>query len=287
MRTLAKPWKSAFRLPKLHGRQRALLSAGSALAFLLFIWLGSVFLPEGGLQSQLELRNVPPSPEHLFGTDWLGRDMLTRTWKGLQLSLQVGFIAGGISVILATVLGLSAAVFGKGVDRVITWLIDLFLSVPHLVALILIAFVLGGGAKGVIAGVALTHWPALTRVIRAEVLRLRSSEYVLISKRMGKSAYWIGSRHLLPHLLPQLLTGLVLVIPHAILHEAAVTFVGLGLSPHEPAIGVILSESMRYLSAGLWWLAVFPGLCLFLVVRSIAQLGEQCRLLTDPHHSHD
>ncbi|MEK8129538.1 ABC transporter permease [Paenibacillus filicis] len=268
-------------------RQRALLSAGAAVGLLLLVWLGAGLMDSAQLNSRLELRNLAPSVEHPFGTDWLGRDMLTRTLKGLTLSLKVGLAAGAASVIIATLLGLVAATMGRTVDRIIIWLIDLFLSVPHLVTLILIAFVLGGGAKGVIVGVALTHWPSLSRLIRTEVLQLRSAEFVQVSRHLGRSRLWIGTRHILPHLVPQLLVGLVLIIPHAILHEAAVTFVGMGLSPHEPAIGIILSESMRYLSTGMWWLALFPGLCLLVVVRCFDRLGDNLRVLIDPKRAHE
>ncbi|AEI42129.1 binding-protein-dependent transport systems inner membrane component [Paenibacillus mucilaginosus KNP414] len=240
-----------------------------------------MLLDGSGLESRLDRRNLPPSIAHPFGTDWLGRDMLTRTLKGLLLSTQVGLTAGAVSVLIAAALGLLAAAGGRAADRLVTWLVDLFLSVPHLVALILIAFVLGGGAKGVIVGVALTHWPSLSRVIRAEVLYLRSAEFVQVSARLGRSRWWIATRHMLPHLVPQLLVGLLLVFPHAVLHEAAVTFVGLGLSPHEPAIGIILSESMRHLSTGMWWLALFPGLCLLLTVLAFGRLGEALRQLAD------
>ncbi|GAF09931.1 dipeptide transport system permease protein DppC [Paenibacillus pini JCM 16418] len=98
---------------------------------------------------------------------------------------------------------------------------------------------------------------------------------------MGKSRWWIAVHHILPHILPQFLIGFMLLFPHVILHEAAVTFIGLGLSPHEPAIGIILSESMKYLSSGMWWLAFFPGLCLLMIVRMFDQIGENLRLLMD------
>jgi peptide/nickel transport system permease protein len=212
--------------------------------------------------------------------------MFTRTIKGLALSINVGMTAAAASVVIAALMGLAAAL-GKAADRIVSWLIDLFLSVPHLVTLILIAFVFGGGMKGVVIGIALTHWPTLARVIRAEVLQLRTAEYVLISRRMGKSRWWVATRHMMPHIVPQLLTGLLLVFPHAILHEAAITFIGLGLSPHQPAVGIILSESMRYLSTGMWWLAFFPGLCLLLIVRAFDMAGENLRLLLDPRRMHE
>ncbi|MGQ7886120.1 ABC transporter permease [Paenibacillus sp. WC2504] len=271
----------------LNDRHKLALTSVAAVLVLLTIFAMSVGMDSSGLSTSLAQRNFAPSVAHPFGTDWLGRDMLTRTIKGLALSLGVGVVAGASSVIIAGIMGLAAAVMGKTVNRLVSWLTDLFLSVPHLVTLLLIAFVVGGGAKGIIIGVALTHWPSLTRVIRAEVMQIRSAPYVSISRNFGKSSWWIATRHIVPHLLPQLLVGLILIVPHAILHEAAVTFIGMGLSPHEPAIGIILSESMRYLSSGMWWLALFPGLCLLLLVRAFAMLGENLKTWVDPRRAHE
>ncbi len=258
-----------------------------AVIFLLSIVVGRFLLDEGRIATNLTIRNAPPSFDHLFGTDWLGRDMFTRTIMGLSLSMGVGLIGAIGSASIALILGMAAATMGKMVDRMISWLIDLFLSVPHLVTLILIAFTLGGGFKGIVIGIALTHWPSLARVIRAEVMQIRSAEFVQVSQKMGKSRWFIAAQHILPHLIPQVLVGFLLLFPHAILHEAAVTFLGLGLSPHEPAIGIILSESMKYLSSGMWWLAFFPGLCLLIVVRTFDTIGENLRMLIDPTRAHD
>ncbi|MCK0472385.1 ABC transporter permease [Halalkalibacter sp. APA_J-10(15)] len=268
-------------------RKKMLISIMVSSFLLLVILIGSVALSDERIVTQLEVRNLAPSWSHPFGTDWLGRDMFTRTIKGLALSMGVGVIASGISVIIAVILGLMAATLGKMVDSFISWLIDLFLSVPHLIFLILIAFIFGGGIQGVIIGIALTHWAALARVIRAEVMQLRSADYIQISYKLGKSTYYIAWKHLLPHLLPQMLIGFFLCFPHAILHEAAITFLGLGLSPHQPAIGIILSESMRYLSTGMWWLAFFPGLCLLLLVRLFDIIGGHLRTLLNPYHTHE
>lgn len=271
----------------LNRRQRTMIVTLLAGILLLGILAGGTFLGEEKIATNLENRNISPSFAHPFGTDWLGRDMFTRTIKGLTLSIWVGLAAASASVCVAVILGTTAATLGKRADGIISWLIDLFLGLPHLVALILIAFVLGGGFKGVVVGVALTHWPALTRVIRAEVMQLRCAEYIQVSRKLGKSRWWIASRHMFPHIIPQIFVGMILLFPHAILHEAAITFLGFGLSPHQPAVGIILSESMRYLSTGMWWLAFFPGLSLLIIVRAFDVLGENIRLLIDPHKAHE
>ncbi|MBT9134939.1 MAG: Dipeptide transport system permease protein DppC [Dehalococcoidia bacterium] len=275
------------RLTRLNRRQSTLIVISLSVIFLLGLLSGGLLTSDAGLSTNLTQRTLLPSLEHPFGTDWLGRDMLVRTLKGLTLSFGIGLAAATASALIALVLGLTSALAGRHADIVITWLVDLFLAVPHLVLLILIAFVFGGGTTGVIAGVSLTHWPALTRLLRAEVLQLRSADFVQISRRLGRSRWWVATRHLLPHLKPQLLVGFVLLFPHAILHEAAITFLGFGLSPHRPAIGVILSEAMRHLSAGSWWLAFFPGLALLVMVRVFDILGENIRLLLDPRTAHE
>ena len=270
----------------LNRRQYTLATTMLVGLLLLSVILGGIFLSNDRIATNLEARNQAPSINNPFGTDWLGRDMFTRTIKGLTLSIGVGLLAAAISTVIALILGISAATMGSVMDTIITWLVDLFLSIPHLVSLILIAVALGGGMKGVVIGVALTHWPSLTRVIRGEVLQLRSTEFVQISRRMGRSRWWIATQHILPHLIPQLLVGLILLFSHAILHEASITFLGFGLSPHQPAIGIILSEAMRYLSTGMWWLAFFPGLSLLVIVRLFDVLGDNLRLLIDPHKAH-
>ena len=228
-----------------------------------------------------------PGWPYLFGTDWLGRDMLVRTLKGMSLSIFIGIVSAGISAVIALLLGISSAVFGKKVDSVITWLIDLIMGIPHILLLILISVAVGKGVKGVVIGVALTHWPSLARLIRAEVLQLKESPYIQIAEKLGKSKWYIAKTHILPQLLPQFIVGLVLIFPHAILHESSVTFLGFGLSSDQPAIGIILSEAMKYLVTGKWWLAVFPGLFLVATVILFYVLGEGIRKLMDPSSVHE
>lgn len=270
----------------LNRRQWTLWTIVLSLLALMVILFSKSWVDTGKILTNLSTRNLAPSFDHFFGTDWLGRDMFTRTMMGLSLSIRVGLLGAFGSTAIALVLGMAAATMGKAVDQFISWFIDLFLSVPHLVALILISFTLGGGYNGVVVGIMVTHWPSLARVIRAEVMQVRAADYVQVSKRLGKSNGWIAVHHIFPHLLPQVLIGFMLLFPHAILHEAAITFLGLGLSPHEPAIGIILSESMKYLSSGLWWLAFFPGLSLLIVVRVFDRIGEGLRLLIDPTKAH-
>lgn len=232
-------------------------------------------------------KNLLPCLEYPFGTDWMGRDMFARTLKGLSLSILIGMLAAAISAVIALVLGICAATLGRRADGVITWVIDLIMGIPHMLLLILISVAAGRGLKGVIIGVAFTHWTSLARLIRAEVMQLKESPYVKIAGKLGKGKWYVAYRHILPHLLPQFAVGLVLMFPHAILHEASITFLGFGLTSEQPAIGIILSESMKYLVLGKWWLALFPGLALVVTVIMFYLLGENLRRLIDPNSAHE
>ncbi|ENH96639.1 binding-protein-dependent transport system inner membrane protein [Gracilibacillus halophilus YIM-C55.5] len=235
------------------------------LVLFLFIYSLSIMIQEESITIALTEKNESPSWSHLFGTDWLGRDMFLRTLEGIQLSVTIGFVTALLSTTLGFFLSFIASIHSV-LDHIVSWLIDLFLSLPHLITLILISFVLGGGFRGVVIGLMLTHWPVITRVLRAEWLQIQEMPYVQMSKQLGKGFWWRTKHHFLPHLLPQMMVGFTLIFPHAILHEAAITFLGFGLSAEEPAIGVILSESMQYLSSGMWWLAFFPGVTLLVMV---------------------
>lgn len=245
-------------------------------------------LTEGyAVETDFSQRNLSPSLQHLFGTDWMGRDMLARTLSGLSLSIRIGILTAVVSAAVALFLGTASAVLGRKADAVISWCIDLVMGIPHILLVMLISLACGRGFVGVVAGVSLSHWPSLARVIRGELMQLRQAPYILVAEKMGVSKLQNVKRHMLPHLLPQFLTGMILLFPHAILHESSVTFLGFGLSSEQPAIGVILSESMQYLTTGKWWLALFPGLALVLVVVLFALLGERVRRMLDPSSVHE
>lgn len=266
-----------------NSRRKFIASLALSLGMITLALFLSYLLSDDLLTTNSALKRLPPSWEHLFGTDWLGRDMLARTLKALRLSLTVGFVGAFVGAVIATFLGIAAATMGDAVDAVISWLVDMFIGIPHLVFIVLISFMVGGGAKGVILGVGLTHWPSLTRIIRNEILSIKNNEYIKLSRNFGKSRTFIIFRHILPHILPQIMVGFLLLFPHAIIHEASITFIGFGLSAQTPSIGLILSEAVAHISVGDWWLAVFPGVLLVLVVKSFDRVGEQIRTLVDPN----
>lgn len=268
-------------------RKSTILFLIAAVVILAAVTAAGILMEESAMETDFSRTNLKPSLEYLFGTDWMGRDMFARTIAGLSLSIRIGLLTAAVSAGAALVLGTAAAVLGRKADAVISWCIDLVMGIPHILLVMLISIACGRGFAGVVAGVSLSHWPSLARVIRGEVLQLRSAPYILAAEKLGVSRFDIVRRHMVPHILPQFLTGMILLFPHAILHEASVTFIGFGLSSEQPAIGVILSESMRYLTTGKWWLALFPGLALVLTVILFAMLGERLRRLLDPASAHE
>lgn len=253
----------------------------AAVTILGFLW------QDAAIKTDFTRKNLAPCAEFLFGTDWMGRDMFVRTLTGLSMSIRLGILTAAASAVIAFLLGLAAAVMGKTADTVVISLIDLVMGIPHILLLILISIACGKGFWGVAIGISLTHWTSLARLIRGEVLQIRESQYVKIAGKLGKSRGYIAFRHIAPNLVAQFVTGLILMFPHAILHEASITFLGFGLSPEKPAIGIILSESMKYLAMGKWWLALFPGMFLVGVVLLFHYIGQSLCRLIDPGSVHE
>ena len=270
----------------LNQRQRALLLSAFAALVLLAVTVAGLLFADAAVVTDFSRKNLAPCLAYPFGTDWMGRDMLARTLTGLSLSIRIGVLTAAVSAVVALAVGTAAATLGRRVDAVLSWCIDLVMGIPHILLVMLISLAFGKGFVGVVVGVSLSHWTSLARLLRGEVLQLRGTPYVLTAEKLGRTKLQVARDHLLPHLLPQFLTGLILLFPHAILHEASVTFLGFGLSSEQPAIGVILSESMSYLTTGKWWLAFFPGLALVATVALFALLGDRLRRILDPATIH-
>ncbi len=278
------PWYNKGLFSSLNLREKTLLTIALTGLVLLVIFICGTMI--NNIPTNFDTKMQAPSFVHIFGTDWMGRDIFFRTIKGLSLSIIIGLGASIISSIIATVLAFLAS-SNKYLDSFVSWLIDLFASIPHILLIMMISIALGKGAFGVIMAVAFSHWVNLTRVLRAEVLQINTSEYVALSNKFGKNKFWIAKEHILPLILSQIFVGTLLVFPHAIMHESSVTFLGFGLSPHEPAIGIILSESMSYLAMGAWWLAFFPGLALLIVVLLFDIIGDNLKRLLDPREANN
>lgn len=267
---------------KLNSRKKIIIYIFAAVIYLAIIMAAGFIMSPELYGVNYGDRFISPCLSHPFGTDFMGRDMLWRTVKGLSNSIVIGLAASAVSSVIALSLGILSASGGKRSDRIINWCVDCCMGIPHLVLLILISYMMGRGGLGVAVAVAVTHWPELTRVVRGEVLQVRNAQYVKAAYKMGHSPLKVAKDHIIPHVLPVYLVGLVLLFPHAIMHEAALTFLGFGFSAGVPAIGGILSESMEYIVTGKWWLCLFPGLMLLIAVMLFDMIGEKLNQLFNP-----
>ena len=268
-------------------RKRIVFYITISVIYLLTIFIVGLTMNPDKYAVDYSAKFISPSLRHLFGTDFMGRDMFWRCIKGLSNSILIGIFASVVSSFIALLFGVSSAIIGGWYDRFINWCVDLFMGIPHLILLILISFMLGRGAIGVTVAVALTHWTGLARLVRAEVLQVRSKQYVQAAYKMGKSKFQVAISHIIPHVLPVYLIGVVLLFPHAIMHEASITFLGFGIPAEVPAIGVILSEAMKHIATGKWWLALFPGLMLLSVVLLFDVIGENLKQLINPNSGNE
>lgn len=224
----------------------------------------------------------PPSWTHPFGTDDVGRDLLVRCVYGLRVSLLVGVVAAVVATVIGTAVGAAAAAAGGWFDRVVMRLVDLFSAVPHLLLGIFIVAMFRPGVWPVVVSVALTHWLSTARIVRAEVLSLRSRPYVDAAISGGASRWRVAVRHLLPGVLPQAGLAAVLMVPHAIWHESALSFLGLGLPTHQASLGTLVQSARGSLLAGDWWPTLFPGLFIIVPTLAIAGLAGAWRERLNP-----
>lgn len=259
-------------------RSSAIIVAAIVLAVLLVPPL--VNLDEQAVDLAAKLQ--PPSWEHPFGTDDVGRDLLLRCVYGLRVSLLVGVVAAVVATVIGTAVGALAAASGGWVDRVVMRLVDVFSSVPHLLLGIFIVAMFRPGVWPVVVSVALTHWLSTARIVRAEVLSLRSRPYVDAAISGGASRMRVIVRHLLPGVLPQAGLAAVLMVPHAIWHESALSFLGLGLPTHQASLGTLVQSARGSLLAGDWWPTLFPGLFIIVPTLAIAGLAGAWRERINP-----
>lgn len=226
-------------------------------------------------------RHLPPSLEHLMGTDRFGRDVFTRVLYGARISLAIGFIAVGISVTLGTAIGAVSGYFGGVVDTVLMRFVDLLISFPRLVLLIAIIALFEPSITLIIVVLGLTLWPSTARIVRGEVLSLREREFVLAARALGLGAPRIIFRHIVPNVLGPVIVAASLGLGNIILIEAGLSFLGMSVPPPTASWGNIIDGGREYLVRA-WWVATFPGLAIVMTVIAFNLLGDGLRDTLDP-----
>ena len=256
-----------------------------SLAFLLMAIGSAVFAPfvapYDPIQNNPVATLAPPSWQYLMGTDHLGRDILSRVIYGARISLTVGFLAVFVSGIAGTLIAMVSGVVRGWVDTVLMRLTDAFLSLPYLMVAVTVVSLLGPSLANVILVIGLLRWMTYARTIRGEVLRLTEMDFVRLAHVAGTTRVRIIQRHILPNIVNTLLVLSTLDVASAVITEASLSFLGLGVPRPLPSWGTMLSESQTYVFTA-WWMPVFPGVTITLLVMSINFAGDWLRDRLDP-----
>lgn len=256
------------------------------LFIVLFFVIVSVLAPvirpySAGTDRNLRARLSPPSAEHWFGADELGRDQFTRVLHGGRISLRVGLAAVAFAVVAGTIFGLLAGYVGGWVDTFVVWLMDILLAFPGVLLAIVIVATLGPNLTNALIAISITQVPIYTRIVRSVVMSVRESEFVQAAKALGTNPLRVVLRHVLPNSLSPLIVQLTLSIGTAILDVAALGFLGLGAQPPDPEWGLMIRDGFtQFLRAP--WMSIFPGLAIFFSVVGFNLLGDAVRDVLDP-----
>jgi peptide/nickel transport system permease protein len=255
------------------------------LIILIPMFFCALFAPFVSLHNPIEpdLKNVlsPPSFSHPFGTDTLGRDVFARVVYGSRISLLVGFVSVGIATLIGLFIGSISGYYGGMIDELIMRFVDLMMCFPTFFLILAVIALLEPSIWNIMIVIGLTNWMGIARLVRAEILSIKSKEFVLAAKAQGFSEYRIIFKHVLPNALSPVYVVATLGIGGAILTESALSFLGIGVQPPTPSWGNILNQAKDNIEVA-WWLSLYPGLAIFLTVMGYNLFGEGLRDIFDP-----
>ena len=264
--------------------KRNTLAVGG-LAFILIIFLvagfASFMAPYDPGKTDVSLKLRAPSPQHVLGTDQLGRDVFSRMLYGSRISLSVGFVAVAISILIGILVGALAGYYGGWTDSLLMRFVDIMICFPSFFLILTVVALLGPSLVKVMFVIGITSWMGTSRFVRAEFLSLRERDFVQAAKALGVKDLRIIYRHILPNALAPVFVTATLDVATAILVEAGLSFLGFGAQPPAPSWGNILTEGRTYIFDA-WWLTIFPGFAILITVLSFNLLGEGLRDALDP-----
>mgnify|MGYP001418430467 FL=1 len=288
-KTLESQTKSSIFRRRVFGHQGVIIGAAIVLAAVLIALSAPFIAPHDPYYQDLLNRLVPPvwdsrgSWEHILGTDHLGRDYLSRLIYGARISLLIGVGAALISGLIGTVLGVAAGYFGGRVDMVVTFMITVRLSMPVVLVALAVVAIVGGSLQVVIMVLGFLLWDRFAVVMRSSTLQIRSMDYVAAAQAVGCSTTRILTTEIMPNVVNNLIVIATLEIAHAIILEAALSFLGLGVQPPLPSWGLMVSEGKDMMLFEPWLITI-PGVALFLLVLAINLLGDGARDITAPEN---
>jgi peptide/nickel transport system permease protein len=248
---------------------------------LLLTALAPILPLQGPLETNLRAIMEAPSLVHPFGTDRMGRDVLARTLEGVKVSLLVGFSVAAIALVAGMILGTLAGFFGGLIDRVVMTVVDIFLAFPSLLLAIGLVAIVGTGLVPVIAAIAMADVPRFIRLQRSQVLSLRSRAFIDAARTVNASQGWMMTRHIIPNTVAPMLVAASIASANAILVEASLSFLGLGIMPPAPSLGNIIRDGQTYLQQA-WWISTLPGVVILLIAFALHFLSDGVREELDP-----
>jgi ABC-type dipeptide/oligopeptide/nickel transport system permease subunit len=264
---------------------RSVTAVAGAAIILLFV-IGAIFAPlispHDPVEQAISDRQQPPfTPGHILGTDELGRDILSRIIYGARISLVIGLVSVGISLVFGLVIGTLSAYYGGWLDRIVMRLIDIMLAFPYILLTIVIVAILGSSLLNAMIAIGISQIPVYARVVRASVLAEKEADYVLAERSLGAGDIELMARTILPNCLAPIFVQATLGIGDAILSSAALSFLGLGAKPPTPEWGLMIANAKEFITSS-WWIVTFPGLVILLVVLGFNLLSDSLRDALDP-----
>ena len=270
-------------LLRLMRRRGAMLGLAIVMIFVLIALFAPLIAPQDPLQTSWSAVRKAPSAQYLFGTDEIGRDVLSRVIWGARASLLAGLVSVSIAMALGVPIGLLAGYMGGWVDSAISRFTDAMLAVPFLILAIALAAFLGPSLTNAMIAIGVSATPIFIRLTRGQVLSVKVEDFVEAARAVGNPHWRIALRHILPNILPPLIVQATLAIASAIIAEASLSFLGLGQQPPAPSWGSMLNTAKNYVDNAPW-MAVWPGVSIFLLVLSFNLLGDGLRDALDPRH---
>ncbi|PAF23076.1 diguanylate cyclase [Terribacillus saccharophilus] len=266
----------------------AVLGFSLLLVIGFFAIAGPHMVPFDPAKQDLVNTNVAPNSEHWFGSDDLGRDVWSRTWYGARVSLTIGLIAAAIDIILGVTIGgisgymAGRSKFGDRIDSILMRIVEILYGIPYLLIVILLMVIMEPGITSIIIALSVTGWVGMARIIRGQILQLKSQEYVLAAQKMGTSHPKIIWRHLIPNTAGIIIVNLTFTIPSAIFAESFLSFLGLGVQAPFASWGTMANDSLGVILSGQWWRLFFPGFMIALTMFAFNAFGDGLQDALDP-----
>ncbi|CAN7398650.1 ABC transporter permease [Rossellomorea sp. LjRoot5] len=273
-------WQDAWK--RLMKNKLAMLGLVFLTALIIMAVVGPIISPYDVTKQTLSNQNLPPSGQHWFGTDDMGRDVFIRTWYGARISLFVGFMAALIDFVIGIVYGGIAGYKGGKTDNVLMRIVEILYGLPYLLVVILLMVVMGPGLLTIIVALTVTGWIGMARIVRGQVLQIKNYEFILASKTFGTKTARIIRKNLLPNTMGPIIVQMTLTVPSAIFAEAFLSFLGLGIQAPYASWGVMANDGLSTILSGYWWRLFFPALFISLTMFSFNVLGDGLQDALDP-----